>query len=267
MNVLSGHGSGTVVAEVSRFGFAGAGETSSEAYRPATLWLGGGGYKVDVYAASDHPQEWNVVPGFHLIDYTSGTREKLRTLLSGGVREPVEVKGDENESDMQQSTASTQSALKIFSVHWGPNYSWHPAERIKSLAHFLIDECEIDIVHGHSSHHVQGVEMYHGKVIIYGCGDFVDDYAVHADYRNDIGAVWRVFVREGDMESGRNGLMLDRLEIFPTRIERFRAMLLAAGDGDYDWVRQKIEALSLDLGTVVREETGKDGQIIIDLSN
>lgn len=248
-------------------GFAGAGETSSEAYRPATLWLGGGGYKVEVYAASDHPQEWNVVPGFHLIDYTSGTRENLRTLLSDGAREPAEVKGVENESDMHQSTTSTQSALKIFSVHWGPNYSWHPAEKIRSLAHFLIDECEVDIVHGHSSHHVQGVEMYHGKVIIYGCGDFVDDYAVHADYRNDLGAVWRVFVREGDMESGRNGLVLDRLEIFPTRIERFRAMLLGVGDRDHGWVRQKIEVLSLDLGTVVREETGKDGQIIIDVIN
>lgn len=244
-------------------GFAGAGETRSEAYRPATLGLGGGGYKVEVYAASDHPQEWNVVPGFHMIDYTSGTREKLRTLLSDGAKEPVEMKGVEN---IQQSTASTESALKIFSVHWGPNYSWHPAEKIRSLAHFLIDECGVDIVHGHSSHHVQGVEMYHGKVIIYGCGDFVDDYAVHADYRNDLGAVWKVFVREEDMGNGRNGLVLDRLEIFPTRIERFRAMVLGVGDRDHDWVRQKIEALSLDLGTMVREEIGKYGQIIIDVS-
>jgi hypothetical protein len=33
----------------------------------------------------------------------------------------------------------------------------------------------------------QGVELYNGVPIIYGCGDFVDDYAVDNAYRNNLG--------------------------------------------------------------------------------
>jgi poly-gamma-glutamate capsule biosynthesis protein CapA/YwtB (metallophosphatase superfamily) len=226
-------------------GFAGAGESVEEAQRPAALSLAGG-YEVHVYAASDHPRDWRGVAGFHFLDYSSEMRARLRALLVSGARDP---------------------ALKIFSVHWGPNYAWHPAEKIKSLAHFLIDECDVDIVHGHSSHHVQGVEVYRGRLIIYGCGDFVDDYALNEEYRNDLGAVWRVLVKEGGSRdaSGKKGLVLDRLEVFPTRVERFRAMLLDVGDEDHDWVRRKIRSLTLDLGTAVREEVGEEGQVIIDI--
>mgnify|MGYP001558666949 CR=1 FL=1 len=34
----------------------------------------------------------------------------------------------------------------------------------------------IDIVHGHSSHHLRRIEVYRGKLVLYGCGDFLDDY-------------------------------------------------------------------------------------------
>lgn len=131
------------------------------------------------------------------------------------------------------------------------------------MAHFLIDECEVDIVHGHSSHHVQGVEVYRGGVIIYGCGDFVDDYALSMEFRNDLSAVWRVIVKE--KERGK-GLVLDRLEIFPTRVEKFRAMLLDKGDRDHTWVTERIEELSADLGTRVKEGLGEQGQIVVDIN-
>lgn len=245
---------------------------------------GAGGYQVHVYSAADHPREWAVIPTFHLIDYSPATRVRLRTLLlSGGTRPGVTSHTDVDEgveSDVfhhrehhhahqhqpsaSSSTGIPRPALKIFSVHWGPNYAWHPAEKIRSLAHFLIDECEVDIVHGHSSHHVQGVEKYHGKVIIYGCGDFVDDYALHPGYRNDLGAVWRIVVKEKKGDGGK-GLALDRLEIFPTRIDKFRALLLENGDEDHTWVKGKIQELSKELGTDVRKHLGKEGQIIVDL--
>jgi len=35
---------------------------------------------------------------------------------------------------------------------------------------------QIDLIHGHSSHHIKGVEVYNGKLIIYGCGDLLSDY-------------------------------------------------------------------------------------------
>ncbi|KAJ5159886.1 Capsule synthesis protein CapA [Penicillium canariense] len=295
--------------------FAGAGETTDQAYKPAVLWLprqvqqirskrvdgekkipsqeaksaaDEEGYPVHVYSAADHPRDWSVVPTFHLIDYSPVTRARLRTLLlSGGMsnhpgeRETSSDPEYEDESDIYHhrehhhhhfpSSPNPPPALKIFSIHWGPNYRWHPAGQLRSLAHFLIDECEVDIVHGHSSHHVQGVEVYHGKIIIYGCGDFVDDYALNEEYRNDLGAVWRVIARENG-ESGTDTrnitagkkLVLDRLEIFPTRVDKFRAMLLDKSDVDHSWVSRRIKNLSLDLGTSVREVSGEQGQLIID---
>lgn len=286
--------------------FAGAGERGDEAFKPAILSLPrkkgrrgsrmleeesaevGDAHSIHVYSAADHPREWGIVPTFHLIDYSPATRMRLRTLLlSAGTRTSTGSHVDVEagvESDVshhrehhhhhqhgseRSGSAAMQPrpALKIFSVHWGPNYTWHPADRIRSLAHFLIDECEVDIVHGHSSHHVQGVEKYHGKLIIYGCGDFVDDYAFHERYRNDLGAVWRVIVKEGGGDAGGDGrpLKLDRLEIFPTRVEKFRAMLLEKEDEDHDLVKSRIETLSRELDTEVREELGEQGQIIVDL--
>ncbi|KAJ5587228.1 uncharacterized protein N7459_002993 [Penicillium hispanicum] len=276
--------------------FAGAGESTNEAHKPAALWLPrqtqefharrvdgrkllpsreqrnhstshdppthhGPAHLIHVYAASDHPREWSTVPTFHLLDYSPAARTQLRkTLLSGGAQDG----SGSSASSSSSSAAAARPALKIFSVHWGPNYAWQPAARIHALAHFVIDECGVDVVHGHSSHHVQGVEVYRGKVIIYGCGDFVDDYCLHEDYRNDLGAVWRVVVTEGEV-GGALGLRLERVEIFPTRVDRFRAMLLSGKDRDHRWVRRKIAALSGELGTRVREALGDEGQIVIDI--
>ncbi|KXG47548.1 Capsule synthesis protein, CapA [Penicillium griseofulvum] len=230
--------------------YAGVGETAADARKPAVLHLprlsqpleeNQQRYTVHVYSASDHPHVWASVPGFNLFDYTRDTRSRLREMLV----------------DAEES----KPALKVFSVHWGPNYAWEPDGRITSLAHFLIDECGVDIVHGHSSHHVQGVEVYHGKLVIYGCGDFVDDYALNEEYRNDLGALWRVVVKE---KSGWIGL--ERLEIFPTRVERFRAVLLDYKDPDHVWVRRKISELTEEFGTPVREALGEKGEVVIELS-
>ena len=43
------------------------------------------------------------------------------------------------------------------------------------FAHRLID-AGVDVVHGHSSHHPRPIEVYRGKLILYGCGDTIDDY-------------------------------------------------------------------------------------------
>lgn len=242
--------------------FAGAGESREEATNPAVLRLKRGkrddDYEIYVWAAADHPRDWAGVETFHFIDYTPQTRSRLKELLT--------------------RPTPKSPALKIFSVHWGPNYSWQPAKEIQDLAHFLIDECGIDIIHGHSSHHVQGVEKYKGRLIIYGCGDFVDDYALTPEYRNDLSGVWRVCVEEDEQgESGVSGsdisrregggkLKLKMLEVFPTIIERFRARRLEAGEPDSEWVRQRIKSLSAEFGTKVDLEEGGDERGIVDLS-
>jgi poly-gamma-glutamate capsule biosynthesis protein CapA/YwtB (metallophosphatase superfamily) len=214
--------------------FAGAGETEDEATRPAILQLPTSDrrskHEIHIWAAADHPRDWAAVPTFHFIDYTQKTRQRLKTLL---------IKPTSN------------AALKIFSVHWGPNYSWQPAQEIQDLAHFLIDECGIDIIHGHSSHHVQGVEKYKGKLIIYGCGDFVDDYALTPGYRNDLSAIWQVTVEEAMKEPEGRSLRLKKLKVYPTKIERFAARVLESREDDFRWVNDKVATLSGELNTTV----------------
>jgi poly-gamma-glutamate capsule biosynthesis protein CapA/YwtB (metallophosphatase superfamily) len=46
----------------------------------------------------------------------------------------------------------------------------------RQFAHALIDEAGFDLVHGHSSHHPKAIEVHHGRIILYGCGDFITDY-------------------------------------------------------------------------------------------
>ncbi|CRG84340.1 hypothetical protein PISL3812_01637 [Talaromyces islandicus] len=288
-----------------RVGIAGAGESIHEAISPATLELPRsktqGGVKqggrpaalstedreerrekhiVQVYAASDHPLMWNDVPMFHLIDYSENSKAHLRRVVE------KYSSGSTSSSDGGGASSEQSPSLKIFSIHWGPNYSWHPADNIRSMAHFLVFECGIDIVHGHSSHHIQGVECpAPGKVIIYGCGDFVDDYAVHAKYRNDLGAVYRVVVREEGRSENETGpaaasskkLTPFRLEIFPTRIKLFQAHLLNdTRDKDHKWVCERIRTLTKELvesghscwageRSLMRSDLGERGQIIMDL--
>lgn len=221
--------------------FAGATDSTEagDAGKPAVLDLQG--HSIQVFAASDHPSDWKRVQQFNYIDYSASTRSRLK----------------------EQIASAGPTSLRFFSVHWGPNYSWQPAQEIRDLAHFLIDECEVDIIHGHSSHHIQGVEIYKGKPIIYGCGDFVDDYALTPEYRNDISAVWQIIVIE---ESGNSRLRPVRLEIFPSRIKYFQAFLLDSRDTDHDWAREKLTALSREFGTRMRKELGDEGQIVIDLA-
>ena len=229
--------------------FAGAGRSNEEALRPARLMLKDNtrssdsdaeladNYEVHVYSASDHPEEWSQVSGFHLIDYTSQTRDHLKKLLNA-----------EN---------IPKPSLKIFSVHWGPNYSWRPSRSIQDLAHFLVDECDVDIIHGHSSHHVQGVEVYKNKPIIYGCGDFVDDYAVDPAFRNNISALWRVVV--GPKAEADVKLEVKKVEIYPTLCKRFITSRLQKNNPDYGWVKETLQRLSRTWGTKVAEEEGEDG--------
>lgn len=223
--------------------YAGAGRTREEATAPAILTLGAQQH-VYVWSAADHPEDWSGVPGFLLIDYSQQTKSRLKQLIEA--------------SSIKDS--SRPPSLKVFSVHWGPNYSWRPADEIRDLAHFLIDDCGIDIIHGHSSHHVQGVERYRGKLIIYGCGDFVDDYALVASHRNDLSAVWRVNL--GQFEDRVKPVSL---EVFPTKIVHFQAMRLGVDDPDHAWTCHKLRMLSADLGSSFQPQLGNKHQLILDL--
>ena len=87
-------------------------------------------------------------------------------------------------------------------------------------------------VHGHSAHHIQGVEVCPGnRVIMYGCGDFIDDYALDRDYRNDLSALWLLELAETAPYKPLT------LKIMPTRVANFAVQALPHHDPDYTLVR------------------------------
>lgn len=83
--------------------------------------------------------------------------------------------------------------ITIASLHWGGNWGYEiPEERIQ-FAHMLIDEAGFDLVHGHSSHHALAIEVHNGRLILYGCGDLLNDYegiGGHEEYCPDIGLMY-----------------------------------------------------------------------------
>lgn len=120
----------------------------------------------------------------------------------------------EHISKLVRSVKENENAdFVVLSIHWGmypllwlnkgSNYCWEPPTQFIKFAHKVIETCDIDIIHGHSSHHIQvvyiysgvnfkGIEIHNGKPILYGCGDFVDDYAVEEEYRNNLGTKFTI---------------------------------------------------------------------------
>lgn len=230
--------------------FAGAGRTKDEAATPGVLSLGDR-WAVKCWSFADHPADWKGVDKFNLVDHSNQSKDFMKGQI---------MSQDSTRDDTQRTLG-----LKVGSMHWGPNYCWHPAKNIVDTAHWLIDECDVDVIHGHSSHHVQGAEVYKGKLIVYGCGDFVDDYAVNQEFRNDLSAAWRVTVGERGhfAYSDRQRLEVKKLEVFPNRIQLFQAHLLEAGDVDHKWVEAKFRELCERFGTKVEPGLGPEGQLVV----
>ncbi|MDO9313119.1 MAG: CapA family protein [Burkholderiaceae bacterium] len=132
--------------------------------------------------------------------------------------------------------------LVVVSIHWGGNWGLAVPLAHRDFAHRLIDAGAADVVHGHSSHHPLPVEVYQGRLILYGCGDLINDYegiGAHRDLRSDIGCLYFVTLHAG---SG----CLDTLEIVPLQLKRLRLSLADATA--HDWLREVFRDGSAGLG-------------------
>ena len=131
----------------------------------------------------------------------------------------------------------------IFSNHWGPNMVQRPPDLFRRFAHAVMDR-GVDIYYGHSAHIFQGVEIYHGKPILYDTGDFIDDYAVDPKLRNDWSFLFRVSLEEGEFR---------RLELFPVVLHYAR--VVSATGAAREAILDRMENLSREMGTTfVRRE-------------
>ncbi len=148
----------------------------------------------------------------------------------------------------------------IASIHWGDNWGYEiPSQQIK-FAHQLIDRAGVDLIHGHSSHHVKGIEIYRDqpeglalrdRPIIYGCGDLLDDYEGIGDYeafRDDLGLMYFVTL---DSDTGK----LVNLQMIPTQIKHFKVQ--RASTVDLLWLREVLNREGKRFGTQVRWDGNK----------
>jgi poly-gamma-glutamate synthesis protein (capsule biosynthesis protein) len=106
----------------------------------------------------------------------------------------------------------------VVSIHSGDNWGYHVPQEEIDFAHQLIDKAGVDIVHGHSSHHIKGIEVYRDRLILYGCGDFLNDYegiSGYEYYRDDLGLMYFASM---DPSTGK----LVQLQMTPTQIKNFK---------------------------------------------
>jgi poly-gamma-glutamate synthesis protein (capsule biosynthesis protein) len=214
---------------------AGAGRSRDEAEAPAVLAVPGG-RRVLVFAlgspTSGIPFEWAATderPGVALLGELS--EEAVRRIAGriGAHRRP----GD----------------LVVASIHWGPNWGYEIPEARRRFGRWLVDEAGVDAVYGHSSHHPIGIEVHRGRPIVYGCGDFVNDYegiGGHERYRGDLVL--------GYFATFSSAGALERLAMVPFQSRRLR--LRRAAPADRRWLARTLDRECRALGAGVVEAEG-----------
>jgi poly-gamma-glutamate capsule biosynthesis protein CapA/YwtB (metallophosphatase superfamily) len=141
----------------------------------------------------------------------------------------------------------------VASIHWGGNWGYDVPREHRELAHRLIER-GVDVVHGHSSHHPKGIEVHEGRLVLYGCGDLLNDYegiSGHEEFRGDLVLGYLAALEP----AGR----LKHLDLIPYRIRGFR--LERAAKEDTKWLRDTLDREGRALGTAV--ELAADGSLTV----
>lgn len=129
----------------------------------------------------------------------------------------------------------------IISLHWGPNMNERPNRQFIEFAHLMISR-GADIIHGHSAHIFQGIEVYRNKLILYDTGDFVDDYVVDPFLKNDHSFFFII-------ELVKNRIY--RLRLVPVLISHYQVN--QAVKKESEWSLQRMQQLSSEFGTTITE--------------
>ncbi|MFI7519596.1 CapA family protein [Micromonospora globbae] len=182
---------------------AGAGRDADAAWRPVRVPLPGG-RRLLVFAvaaaSSGVPPYWAAGPDrpgvAHLPEVTAASADALaeRIVAQAGPADRV-----------------------LVSVHWGSNWGYAVAPEQREFARRLV-EAGVDVVHGHSSHHPRPVEVHRGRLVLYGCGDLLDDYegiSGREEYRPQLRLLWLPTL---DAATGE----LRELRAAPVRMRRMR---------------------------------------------
>ncbi len=224
-------------------GYSGAGNSSAEAMQPAVLATAGRN-RVLLFSfgsmTSGIPREWkatSISPGVNLLDDLSETAAPRVC--------------------DQMRTHQRPGDLIIASIHWGGNWGYEiPREQVE-FAHRLIEE-GVGIMHGHSSHHVKAIEVFRGRLILYGCGDFITDYEGISGYEMFRGDLALMYFVELDPSNGK----LISARLVPMQMRRFR--LERASAADAKWLCDLLNKLGAKFNTRVKLQS--DNSLVLEWS-
>jgi poly-gamma-glutamate capsule biosynthesis protein CapA/YwtB (metallophosphatase superfamily) len=219
--------------------WAGAGNDAHEAAQPARMPLPGAG-RLLVYGfaatSSGVPASWAAGAARAGVNLLQTVSVRVAERVAAGIVAQRQ-RGD----------------LVVVSVHWGGNWGFDIEPQRRDFARILIETGAADVVHGHSSHHAQGIEVVQGKLVLYGCGDFINDYegiAGHEGYRPDLAIMYLPVLEPA------SGVLL-ALELVPLRRRRLR--LEQPSDADRAWLREMLQREGDRLGTGAAAES--DGSL------
>lgn len=212
--------------ETNGVSYAGAGLTRNDAFEPTLVTINS--------------------TTFALVSFTDNTPEYAASQTTPGT---AHIEIDRDNPDTRTAVKNSLDEVKahepdvlITSLHWGPNMVETPPEKFRQFSRWLIDQ-GTDVVHGHSAHIFQGIEVYQNRPILYDTGDFVDDYVVDPDLRNDRSFL---FVLEVSAAGA-----ISTLRVIPTEIRD--CAVHKASESAAEWSRERMRELSHPFGTTFSE--------------
>ncbi len=197
----------------------GVGLTLKQSQYP--VYLSKKGLNIAVLGFTDNEPGWAAQAHKAGINYISIDPKKIETIKS-----------------LLESTKKKVDFL-IVSLHWGGNWEERPSRDFQKFAHLLLDN-GVDLVHGHSAHIFQGIEIYKNKLIMYSTGDFIDDYAVDLIAKNNQSFFFLVTI---------DAKGLKELRLIPTTITNMQVNEASTADGRASL--RAIKDLSEELGTFI----------------
>lgn len=217
---------------------SGAGNNAREALEPAILKKDDKRILVFSYGSetSGVPHSWSAGPHQAGINMLPGMSSYAFGKLSSSIK-----------------NFTRENDIVIFSVHWGGNWGYRIPVLQREFAHRLIEEAGVDIVHGHSSHHPKGIEIYKSRLILYGAGDFINDYegiGGYEQYRDDLTLMYFP-----EIDPGSGALISCRL--FPMQIRNMQ--LNHPGKDDVNPMLDMLNREGEELGTSFR--LNEDGSL------
>jgi poly-gamma-glutamate synthesis protein (capsule biosynthesis protein) len=210
---------------------AGAGEDAAAAAAPALVEIGS--LRIAVFAITDNMPEaaaGRTSPGLCYVDPATGM-------------------GGPTADDFTQARRNGADLI-VVSAHLGPNMVQRPDPVLRSYKRKLAAE-GADIVHGHSAHVIQGIERVGTSIVFHDAGDFVDDYAVDPDQRNDLSFL---------MLADATAAGIHRLQLVPVRL--YFAQVRRAPPRDADLICERMQSLSREFGLIL-DRTSEGLEIIL----